>query len=145
LGIELFERVAEAQGRILKVDQLVAAGGDPDPSRGPGYLLTFDVGRILVVADPQHDRLLVRAVESPAAVEAIRTASVEEEEPWWRVVGNPATRAWPGSDGEGATAASGDVREVRIQFREDTENPRVVSLRYDAQAVRVGMEGTDGR
>lgn len=145
MGIELFERVAEAQGRILKVEQLVAADADPDPSRGPGYLLTFDVGRILVVADPANSRLIVRAIESASAVAAIKSTPVEEEEPWWRVVGNPVTRAWPGGRGEGAITPSSDVREVRIQFREDAENPRVVSLRYESRAVRVGMEETHVR
>lgn len=145
MGIELFERIAEARGRILKVDQLVTAGADPDPGRGPGYLLTFDVGRVLVVADPPNSRLLVRAIESASMLADIKSARVDEEEPWWRVVGNPVIRAWPGGSGEGAITPSSDVREVRIQFREDADNPRVVSLRYESETVRIGMEGTHGR
>ena len=52
MGVELFERAAEVGGCFLKAEQLVESGGDDDPLRGPGYLLTFDVGRILVAADP---------------------------------------------------------------------------------------------
>lgn len=142
MGIELFERVAEARGRMLRVEQLVPAGGASDPRRGPGLLLTFDVGRILVVADPAHGRLLVRHIESAAEVEAIKRAPLDEEEPWWRVAGNSITRAWPGGAGagEGAAAGTGDLREVRLQFREDEENPKVISLRYDDGAVRVAEE-----
>jgi hypothetical protein len=145
LGIELFERVAEARGRVLRVEQLVPAGGASSPRRGPGYLLTFDVGRILVVADPAHGCLLVRHVESAAEVEAIKRAPMDEQEPWWRVVGNPVTRVWPGGAGAGAASGAGDLHEVRLQFREDDANPRVISLRYDDGAVRVAEETTHGR
>ena len=41
MGIELFERAAEARGRILRVEQLVAAGAEPVASHGPGFLFTF--------------------------------------------------------------------------------------------------------
>ncbi len=149
MGIELFERAVEASGRILRAERLLAAGSG-DPMRGPGYLLTFDIGRILVAADPKGERLLVREV--PAGDDlAVRLASLDEEEPWWRVVGNVltrVTRVWPAPSGAGALGVSGEVRGFRIQFREDDDNPRVVSFCYEAGGVRVGeekKEATNGR
>ena len=137
MGIELFERAAEARGRILRVEQILAAGGDPDPSHGAGYLLTFDVGRILVAADRVHGRLLLRHVGSTAEVASIARAPLDEEEPWWKVSGHPITRAWPVDGGAGAASGAGDVHELRLQFRDDGENPKVISLRYDEGAVWV--------
>ena len=144
MGIDLFEQAADAGGRILRVEQLVAADGDGDPQRGPGYLLTFDVGRILVAADPKHEQLLLRHVEDASEVSALRLASLDEEEPWWKVAGNPITRVWPAADGgEGAVAADA-VHGVRLQFRADDENPKVISMVYEGGAVRVGEEPANG-
>ena len=58
------------------------------------------------------------------------------------------TRVWPGPSGAGALGASGEVRGFCIQFREDDDNPRVVSFCYEAGGVRVGeekREATNGR
>lgn len=145
MGIELFERIAEARGRILRVEQLVAAGAAPDPSHGPGYLLTFDVGRILVAADRVHGRLLLRPVAAPAELEGIARAPLDEEEPWWRVAGNPLVRAWPVESGAGAASGAGDVRELRLQFRDDDASPKLISLRYEGGAVWVAEEKTEQR
>ncbi len=138
MGIELFERAAESRGRLLRAEQLVTADGDADPQRGAGYLLTFDVGRILVAADRAHQRLLLRHVAAPEEVQSIKLAPLDDEEPWWRVAGNTITRAWPGGDGEGAASGAGAVRELRMQFREDDESPKVIALRYEDGVVRVG-------
>jgi hypothetical protein len=65
---------------------------------------------------------------------------LEEEEPWWRVMGNPITRVWPAATAAGAAASAGRLEAVRIQFREDEENPKVISLSFEGGAVRVTME-----
>jgi hypothetical protein len=143
LGIELLERAAEARGRVLRVELLPLAGSEPESARGAGFLLTFDIGRVLVVADPSRRRLVLRHVQSPAELESIRLVPLDEEEPWWRVAGNPLTRIWPGNAGEGAASAEGDLQEVRLQFREDDERPKVISLRYADGVVRVAEEKTD--
>ena len=138
MGIELFERAAEAKGCLLKAEQLLDANADSGPDRGPGFLLTFDVGRILVAADRTNARLLVRQIENLEEVASIQLAPLDEEEPWWRIAGSPITRAWPCHEGSGAEAA-GEIKNLRIQFRDDTDSPRIVSLRYEAGAVRVGL------
>lgn len=139
MGIELFERAAKARGRILRVEQLVPEGRGSNPACGAGYLLTFDVGRILVAPDAATGGLRLARVEQrgdlPGAL-----LSLEEEEPWWRVVGNSITRAWPVTTGAGAAASGGEVSAVRIQFREDEENPMVISLGFEGGAVRVTTE-----
>jgi len=140
VGIEVFERAAEARARILRVEQL-APGGVEDPCCGAGFLLTFDVGRILVVAEPVPGRLGLRLLQDRSEL-AGSLRSLDEAEPWWRVLGQPLTRVWPGASGAGATAGDAEaIRDVRIQFREDDENPRVISLRLDAGAVCVAREG----
>ena len=144
MGLELFQRAADARGRIVRVEQLLSAGAEENPAQGVGYLLTFDVGRILVAADPAHERLSLHHVETAEEIEAIKRVSLDEAEPWWRVAGNEITRVWPAGQGAGAEGGSEDVREVRIQFREDSESPRVISLRYEAGAVHVGEELNDG-
>jgi len=140
VGIELFERVARAGGRLLRAEQLAPAGRGGDSVCAPGYLLTFDVGRILLVAEPASATLRASEVRDRAELGA-SLRSLDEEEPWWRLLGNPITRVWPGPSGSGAIAGSQEeVKDMRIQFRQDDENPRVVSLRFDAGAVRVTLE-----
>ena len=144
MGIELFERAAEARARILRVEQLVPEGGGSNPACGAGYLLTFDVGRILVAPDAATGGLRLARVEQrgdlPGAL-----LSLEEEEPWWRVVGNSITRVWPAGTGAGAAASAAEVDAVRIQFREDEEDPKVISLSFEGGAVRVTTEGRHER
>jgi hypothetical protein len=139
LGIELLERAAEAGGCFLKAERLLDAEGAADSSSGPGYLLTFDVGRILVVADRANGCLQLRQVESADEVASIRLAPLDEEEPWWRLAGNPITRAWPCHEGSGASISTGEVGDIRMQFRRRDDKPRFVSLRYEAGAVHVAL------
>ena len=135
--MELFERAAEADARILRVEQLMESGGEPTPEQGIGYLLTFDVGRILVLPDREGACLALREVSNAEEVEEIQLLSLSEEEPWWRVVGQSLTRAWPGAHGEGASSSAGDPDEIRLQFRADEENPKVISLHYEGGRVHI--------
>jgi hypothetical protein len=140
VGIELFERAAEAQGRLLRAEALsLPGGGSPSPERAGGYLITFDVGRIFVAADPSTGGLSIRQVESPDELSG-ELSALDDEDPWWRIIGNPITRVWPGSTGTGAAAGAGAVEDVRIQFREDQENPKVISLRFEGGEVGVSLE-----
>lgn len=138
MSMELFQRAVEAGGRILKAEQLVESGGLADPEHGIGYLLTFDVGRILVLPDREHACLVLRRVESEAEVAEVKLASLVEEEPWWRILGDSLARVWPGGRGEGALSEAGAPDEIRLQFRADDNNPKVVALGYQAGKIRVG-------
>jgi hypothetical protein len=139
VGIELFERAAEARAHILRVEQLVPEGGGSDPACGAGYLLTFDVGRILVAPNAATGGLRLARVEQRGDLPG-GLLPLEEEEPWWRVLGSSITRVWPAATDAGAAAGGVGVSAVRIQFREDEENPKVISLSFEGGAVRVTTE-----
>jgi hypothetical protein len=139
LGIELFERAVEARGRILRVERRAPTGHADDPQAGIAFLLTFDVGRVLVGSDGAAGGLELAFVERgedvPAGLE-----DLAEEEPWWRVLGNPLCGAWPGALGEAAESSSaGRLTALCLQFREDHENPKLIALRAEAPGVRVSI------
>lgn len=134
-GIELLQRAAAARARILRVEAVAAAGDGRDAATARAYLLTFDVGRVLIAADAAHSRLALRFIEATAGLPMARTP-LDEEEPWWRVAGNPITRVWP--EDEDA------LRGLRLQFREDGENPKRIRMRIDGDRVRVSLEAAHG-
>ncbi len=139
LGIELFQRAVEGGGRILRVERRAPTGHADDPQAGIAYLLTFDVGRILVGSDGAGDRLELAFVESddeaPQGLE-----DLAEEEPWWRVLGNPLCGAWPNAPGDAAeSATTGGLTSVCLQFRPDDENPKLIAMRAESPGVRVSI------
>jgi len=139
LGIELFERAAEARGRILRAERRAPTGHADDPQVGMAYVLTFDVGRILVGNDGAGGRLELAFVESPDDIPA-GLQDVNEEEPWWRVIGNPLCAVWPNAPGEAAESnATEGLTSVCLQFREDSENPKLIALRAEPPGVRVSI------
>jgi len=131
-GLEVFERAVLARGRILRSEA---------NRRGatPGILvLTLDVGRIVI--RPGDDGLLIEHVEDagrlPTGLE-----SVDDEEPWWRLLGQPITAAWPGGVEEGVGARGlGSLMVLKLRFREESDNPRIVRLETAGRAVRVSLE-----
>ena len=67
-----------------------------------------------------------------------------EEEPWWRLLGQRLTAAWPGELGEAAAAQGlGSLPVLKLCFREVAENPRIVVLEAAGAAVRVSLEEQD--
>jgi hypothetical protein len=132
-GLEIFERAADARGRLLRVE------ADRSGSTVSDLILTFDVGRIGVT--PADEGLAIRhfadASELPAGL-----AALDEEEPWWRLLGHPITAAWPGGVEEGVGAQGlSSLMVLKLRFREDSENPRVIRLEAVGKAVRVSLEG----
>lgn len=123
MGFELFERAAGARAQLLRVQRLGEAGGEASAA---GFVLTFDVGRILVAADPRTRSLKVEPFEDEAA----GLAMAAEEEPWWRVIGNPIVAAREVLASE----------SIGLQFRPDDENPRVIALFLDDGLVRAAVE-----
>lgn len=139
MGIELFERAAESKGRILRVERRAATGHADDPQVGLAFVLTFDVGLVLVGSDGAGGRLELAHVEDAAALPA-GLEDLTEEEPWWRVVGNPLCGVWPNAPGDAAETNKGDgLTSICLQFREDSENPKLIALRADSPGVRVSI------
>jgi hypothetical protein len=122
VGFELFERAAGAKAQLLRVQRLGEAGREGSAA---GFELTFDVGRILVRSDPMRGCLQIE--ESSGDPGGLTSAG--EEEPWWRVLGNPIVAA--------ANAGNG---VMRLQFRPDEENPRVVVFSMEDGLVRAVVE-----
>ena len=89
--MERLTRVVEASGRLLKADRLDGDGS----ALAAGYLLTFDVGRLLLEVDPNAGKIRSVVIETTGEIPAgVEEAS--EDEPWWRVVGSPLARVWAG-------------------------------------------------
>ena len=131
--LQVFERAVDANGRLLRVE------ADRTGSTPRKLILTFDVGRILI--QPSDDGLTIATIADRAALPEGMTA-LEEEDPWWRLLGQPLTAAWPGGVEEsvGATG-SGPLLALKLRFREETQNPRIVLLESAGTAVRVSLEG----
>lgn len=131
--LEVFERATSARGRLLRVEA-DRVGATPRE-----LLLTFDVGRVWV--RPTDDGLSAVHVEARDALPGDLSV-LDEEEPWWRVLGQPLTAAWPGGieTAEGAQAG-GPLLALKLRFREATESPRVIVLDAAGSAVRVSLEG----
>lgn len=121
--MERLTRVVEASGRLLKADRV---GGDGS-ALAAGFLLTFDVGRLLLEVDPNAGKIRSVIIETTEEIPAgLEEAS--EDEPWWRVVGSPLARVWAGDVG---------AQGVRLQFRADHERPRIITLQPSGGDVQV--------
>ena len=66
---------------------------------------------------------------------------VGDEEPWWRLVGQPITAVWPGGVEEGVGARGlGSLMVLKLRFREESDNPRTVRLEATGRTMRVSLE-----
>ena len=130
--LKIFERAVEARGRLLRVE------ADRSGATPRQLALTFDVGRILVrpTADGLSAMLVEERGELPSSLEPL-----DEEEPWWRLIGQPLTAAWPGAAEETlGTEGLGAMSVLKLRFREEAENPLIVVLVSAGDAVRVDLE-----
>lgn len=121
--MERLERVVEAGGVLLKAERF----DGPNPLQTSGLLLTFDVGRLLVEVDPQGAGVRTTLIESKDAVPP-GLLDAAEEEPWWRLIGAPLSRLTAIETG------------ARLQFRADSDNPRIVALERSNGEVRVTLD-----
>ena len=125
-AFQILMRAADARGQLLRCE-----ADRPGPN-ATQLLLTFDVGRILV--EPFVGGLSVRSLEDPNEGPS-NLRVLDEEEPWWRLLGNPLTAVLPMTDGSG----------FGLRFREEDANPRVVRLVSQATAIGVSLEdSSDG-
>jgi len=139
--LEIFEKAVASGGRLLRVE-----GDRAGPKLGL-LVLTFDIGRILVAADgaaygaADGATLTVRHVLERAALPP-GLVSLQEEEPWWRLLGHPLTAVWPGDVEWGTGARSlGPSTILKLRFREESQNPRVITLAAVGGIVAVTLVG----
>jgi len=123
----LFERTAAAGGQLMQVQREHSAS----ESESGKFLLTFDVGRILV--HDGGDALVAEHLESSDEIPA-GMVNATDEEPWWRLLGSPLVRVWSVPEVSGGSLA------LRLQFRADDENPRFVSLHPEGGHVRISLD-----
>ena len=133
-SVEILERAVTAHGRILRVE---ADRADALPRI---LALTFDVGR--VVLRPVGEQIAVEAVPDRGALPA-GLVPLDEEDPWWRVLGQPITAVWPIGNGDAGSPGplAKAVGSLKLRFRESDQNPRVVGIAVAGPALRVTLEG----
>ncbi|MBN1654467.1 MAG: hypothetical protein JXA30_11915 [Deltaproteobacteria bacterium] len=126
--MDLLEQVASLGGRLLRVERYAEAK-KREAGTVPALLLTFDVGRILIWASAAKRELVLEMIadreELPSGL-----IKLDEEEPWWRVLGSPLA----------AARAEDDRRGYRLQFRQDNHNPRHLSLTVNGDTIQVRIK-----
>ncbi len=130
--LEIFERAVASGGRLLRVE------ADRLGPRPEHLVLTFDIGRIGI-----RTRDGALAVEHYAERAELPEGllSLAEEEPWWRLLGHPLTAVWPGEAREGAGAVGlTSASLLKLRFRQESENPRVVVLEAGDGSLAVSLE-----
>jgi hypothetical protein len=128
----VMEELVHAQPRLLRT-QLIPASGALELWQA--VVLTFDVARLVVAPNPQGDEITLRvdAGQTPVPAGAVET---EEEEPWWRVLGNPLHGAWAQSDPEHGQIA------LELQFRPREANPKIIAIELAGGALQVRLKPT---
>lgn len=129
-GIELFERAAEAKARLLRVARFRSEGGG-----ATGLLLSFDVGQIAVEPLAAGDAALAVSHPDDGDSPPQHLDPLDEQEPWWRLLGNPLTAVWPRSHGA-------SLHEIRLRFREPEDAARVVTLAIRGHSVAALLDAS---
>jgi hypothetical protein len=125
---ETFERVIQAEGRLLWVERVPLAG--PAGARASSALrLTFDVG-ILTLRPCGNEGYLEVEIGHPTDAGSPVFVSASEEDPWWAVIGSSLTRVQ-------VRAAGG----VLLQFRGDQDNPRRFALYPRHGGIEASVDG----
>jgi hypothetical protein len=130
--MERFQQAADAQGRLLSV---AGESADAKSSSAAAFLLTFDVGRLLVRADAASGDVASVHLETSEGLQG-DWSELAQEEPWWRLVGNPIVRVWRADPDAGGGG-------LRVQFREDEENPRVIGIVAEGKSVRAFLDSDE--
>ncbi len=131
-GLAILERAAEARGKILRTE------GDRAGASVGLLMITLDVGRIVIA--PGDEGLEIAAIDAGGELPD-GLGALDEEDPWWRLLGQPLTAAWPGGVEECVGASGlGSLMVLKLRFREENENPRVVRLEATGSAIRVSLE-----
>lgn len=122
--MEVFKNAAEAGAQLLKAERLAQAGGE-ETSLASAYLLTFDVGRVLLAADPARGRIAADPIPDPDSVPG-GLVDASEDEPWWRLLGCSLAQATPTSE----------PASIRLDFRISAGGLRSLDLVLTGGAIR---------
>ena len=127
--MELLERAAGAGGQLLRVETQLAGPAGEEIS---ALILTFDVGRVLLRADPASGSLREQYVE-PGDSLTPDWVNADDADPWWRVLGSPLSRVLEIDPGTGALG-------VALQFRPDGDNPRRIAVLVKGRGLAVQLQ-----
>ncbi|MFP6654642.1 MAG: hypothetical protein VCB25_03370 [Myxococcota bacterium] len=130
-NLDLLESIITAKGRILRAE------ADRTGPACEALALTFDVGRVLIQSG--GDGLIVSQAEDREALPE-DMVPLDEEEPWWRLLGEPISAAWPGGveAGVGAKGLS-SLLVLKLQFRAPSDNSRVICIESTGRLLRVSL------
>ena len=130
--MEVLSNAASAGAQLLKAERIAQAAGDETPLTS-AYLLTFDVGRILLAADPAHGRLVANTLHDlESAPGGLVDAS--EEEPWWRLLGCSLAQA----------TSQTEASSLRLDFRISGGGLRSLDLVMTGGVIRAKLAGVAG-
>jgi hypothetical protein len=127
--MEAFKNAAAAGAQLLKAERLAPAGDDQTPLTS-AYLLTFDVGRVLLATDPARGRLVAENIPDPDSVPGGRV-DASEDEPWWRLLGCSLALATPAAE----------PASLRLDFRISGGELRSLDLVMTGGAIRAKLAG----
>ena len=129
--LELFESIITAKGRILRAE------ADSLGSTFEVLALTFDVGRMLIQSGDEG-LIVSQAQDREALPEGL--VPLDEEEPWWRLMGAPISAVWPAGveDGVDATGLT-SLLVLNLRFREPSDHSRVICLEATGRLLRVSL------
>jgi hypothetical protein len=127
--MEVFTNAANAGAQLLKAERLAQAGDD-ETSLTSAYLLTFDVGLILLASDPARGQLVSNPIPDAESVPG-GLVDASEEEPWWRLLGCSLAHA---------TATAGPTT-LRLDFRISGGGLRSLDLDMVGGAIRAKLAG----
>ena len=130
--MEVFENAAGASAQLLKAERLAQAGDDANQLASV-FLLTFDVGRILLAVDPARGRLVADSIPDPESLPG-GLVDASEDEPWWRLLGCSLAHATPAPE---ATA-------LRLEFRTSGDRLRQLDLAASGGAIRATLARATG-
>lgn len=106
-----------AQSRLLRVES--------DDPRSLSLLFDRGVLRVDVI-----DGALELALSAAGDGLGAGSARLDEDDPWWTVIGHPLCGAWSLLDGEGRRTA------LELQLRPDGENPKIIALEGHGLVLR---------
>ncbi len=119
----ILEELIREEPRLLRAE-LAPADEREAATCFRGLLLTFDVGRLVVAIDAEKGILRVDHGTEVELDEA-DIEGVDEEEPWWTLMGHALVRARRGPD------------VLELQFRADDKSPKLVTLTLREGAIHV--------